>query len=206
MAAWGDSAGEVAYAASNGTCLRPRTSCSIGIQALANDNGETQTGAAGDAARSLEALDVERVIADAADRATRLLGATKPPSGKISILEPRLAMTSLGIVADMVDGESVFSGRSPSPTVLADRLAVADLVDDRRTPGRSPPTAYDGEGSACRRNVLIDAGNLGAFLHNLYTGRRAGTASTGSSPAGLTFAAGRRGAGARDGARCPKLR
>ncbi len=185
VAAWGDSAGEVAYAASNGISVYDRgTSCSIGIQALANDNGETQTGAAGDAARSLEALDVERVIADAADRATRLLGATKPPSGKISILlEPRLAMTLLGIVADMVDGESVFKGRSPFADRVGEQIAspLLTFVDDPTDSRSIAATAYDGEGLACRRNVLIDAGNLGAFLHNSYTGRRAGTASTGSA-------------------------
>jgi PmbA protein len=185
VAAWGDSAGEVAYAASNGISVYDRgTSCSIGIQALANDNGETQTGAAGDAARSLEALDVERVIADAADRATRLLGATKPTSGKISILlEPRLAMTLLGIVADMVDGESVFKGRSPFADRVGEQIAspLLTFVDDPTDSRSIAATAYDGEGLACRRNVLIDAGNLGAFLHNSYTGRRAGTASTGSA-------------------------
>jgi len=185
VAAWGDSAGEVAYAASNGISVYDRgTSCSIGIQALANDNGETQTGAAGDAARSLEALDVERVIADAADRAPRLLGATKPPSGKISILlEPRLAMTLLGIVADMVDGESVFKGRSPFADRVGEQIAspLLTFVDDPTDSRSIAATAYDGEGLACRRNVLIDAGNLGAFLHNSYTGRRAGTASTGSA-------------------------
>ena len=185
VAAWGDSAGEVAYAASNGISVYDRgTSCSIGIQALANDNGETQTGAAGDAARSLEALDVERVIADAADRATRLLGATKPPSGKISILlEPRLAMTLLGIVADMVDGESVFKGRSPFADRVGEQIAspLLTFVDEPTDSRSIAATAYDGEGLACRRNVLIDAGNLGAFLHNSYTGRRAGTASTGSA-------------------------
>ena len=151
---------------------------------MANDNGETQTGAAGDAARSLEALDVERVIADAADRATRLLGATKPPSGKISILlEPRLAMTLLGIVADMVDGESVFKGRSPFADRVGEQIAspLLTFVDDPTDSRSIAATAYDGEGLACRRNVLIDAGNLGAFLHNSYTGRRAGTASTGSA-------------------------
>lgn len=185
VAAWGDSAGEVAYAASNGISVFDRgTSCSIGIQALANENGETQTGAAGDAARSLEALDVERVIAEAADRSTRLLGATKPASGKISILlEPRLAMTLLGIVADMVDGESVFKGRSPFADRVGEQIAspLLTFIDDPTDPRSIAATAYDGEGLACRRNVLIDGGNLGAFLHNSYTGRRAGTASTGSA-------------------------
>ena len=41
--------------------------------------------------------------------------------------------------------------------------------------------SYDGEGLACRLNTLIAGGVLQGFLHNSYTGRRSGTASTGSA-------------------------
>ena len=185
IAAWGDSAGEVAYAASNGVTVYDRgTSCSVGVQALSSLDGETQTGAAGDAARSMDDLDLERVIREAADRATRLLGATKPASGRITILlEPRLAMTLLGIVADMLDGESVQKGRSPFADRSGELIAspVLTFVDDPTDPRSIAATAYDGEGLACRRNVLIGDGVLGGFLHNSYTARRGGVRSTGSA-------------------------
>jgi len=185
VSAWGDSAGEVAYAASNGISVFDRgTSCSIGVQALANSEGETQTGAAGDASRSLEGIDFERVVADASERAVRLFGAAKPASGKVSILlEPRLAMTLLGIVADMVDGESVLKGRSPFAERVGESIAspLLTFVDDPTDPRSIAATAYDGEGLACRRNSLISGGVLGGFLHNSYTARRAGTVSTGSA-------------------------
>lgn len=185
VAAWSDSAGEVAYAASNGITVFDRgTSCSVGIQALANADGETQTGSAGDAARAFDRLDIDRVVRDAADRATRLLGATKPASGKVAILlEPRLAMTLLGIVADVVDGESVLKGRSPFADRGGEQVAspLLTFADDPTDADSIAATAYDGEGLACRRNVLIHEGVLGGFLHNSYTARRAGTASTGSA-------------------------
>lgn len=188
VSAWSDSAGEVAYAASNGTAVFDRgTSCSVGIQALANHDGETQTGYGGDAARALEDLDIERVISDAADRATRLLGAKKPESSKLTILlEPRLALTLLGIVADMLDGESVAKGRSPFADRLGETIAspLLTFVDDPTHPDSIAATAYDGEGLACRRNVLIDGGVLDTFLHNAYTARRAGVRSTGSAVRG----------------------
>jgi PmbA protein len=44
--------------------------------------------------------------------------------------------------------------------------------------------SHDGEGLACRRNVLVDGGVLRGFLHDAYTGRRSGTASTGSAVRG----------------------
>jgi len=185
VAAWGDSAGEVAYAASNGVAVVDRgTSCSVGVQALSSDDGETQTGHGGDAARSLEGLDLDRVIDDAVTRATRLLGATKPQSAKLTVvLEPRLALTLLGIVADMFDGESVLKGRSPFADRLGDVVASPQLtlLDDPTDARSIAATAYDGEGLACRRNVLIGGGVLETFLHNSYTARRAGTVSTGSA-------------------------
>ncbi|HMJ77858.1 MAG TPA: metallopeptidase TldD-related protein, partial [Iamia sp.] len=42
----------------------------------------------------------------------------------------------------------------------------------------------DGEGLASRRNVLISDGRLEAFVHNAYSGRWAGTASTGNAVRG----------------------
>lgn len=185
VAAWGDSAGAAAYAASNGIEAYERgASCSVGIQALAAADGETQTGSAGDAARSFAALDVDRVVAEAADRATRLLGATKPPSGKVAIvLEPRLAMTLVGIVAGMLDGDSVLKRRTPFADRVGDQVAspLVSFADDPTDVRSIAATSYDGEGLACRRNPLVADGVLAGFLHNSYTGRRTGTASTGSA-------------------------
>lgn len=185
VSAWSDSAGEVAYAASNGIAVFDRgTSCSIGVQALANHQGETQIGWGGDGARAMEDLDVERVVSDAVERATRLLGARKPPSTRLTILlEPRLALTLLGIVADMLDGESVLKGRTPFADRMGEEVAspLLTLVDDPTHPDSIAATAYDGEGLATRRNVLIDGGRLTTFLHNSYTARRAGERSTGSA-------------------------
>ncbi len=187
-AAWGDSAGEVAYAASNGIAVYDRgTSCSVGVQPMAEQDGQTQIGYGGDAVRDVELLDLERVAREAVDRTTRLLGATQPSSARLSIvLEPRLAMTLLGIIADMVDGESVLKGRSPFADRMGEPIAspLLTFVDDPTDAGSIAATAYDGEGLACRRNDLIVGGVLSSFLHNSYTGRRAGVPSTGSAVRG----------------------
>ena len=184
-AAWGDSAGEMAYAASNGIRVADRgTSCSIGVQALSTDGTDTQIGAAGDAARRLADLDVDRVVADAVERATRLLGATQPRSARLSIvIEPRLAVTLLGIVADMLDGESLIKGRSPFADRVGEAIAspLLTLTDDPTNPLSIGATAFDGEGLACRRNALLVGGVLGGFLHNSSTARRVGTVSTASA-------------------------
>ena len=58
------------------------------------------------------------------------------------------------------------------------------LVDDGRLlagPGASP---FDDEGVPTARTELISSGRLMSFLHNTYTARRGGTASTGNARRG----------------------
>jgi len=80
----------------------------------------------------------------------------------------------------------VLKGRS----MFADRLGQEvgsprlTLVDDPTDPLAYGAGRYDAEGLATRRNVLLDGGVVTAFLQNSYTGRRSGTASTGSAVRG----------------------
>ena len=186
--AFGDAWGETAIVSTAGIEATDRgASCTLSTQPMARDGDETQIGWAYDATRDPSTLDLERVAAEAVERATRLLGATKPASARMTILlEPRLAATLLSVVSGMLSGESVLKGRSPFADRVGEQVAspLLTLVDD---PTRSESIAaeeMDGEGLACRHNPLIDAGVLQGFLHNSYTGRRSGTASTGSAVRG----------------------
>jgi PmbA protein len=188
VAAWSDSSGESVYAASNGLQAADRgTSCSMGVQPLARDGDDTQIGHAGDGARDPGELDAAAIAAEAVEKATRLLGATKPTSGRITILlEPKLAATLLGIVSGMLNGESVIKGRSPFADRVGQQIGspLLTLVDDPTRQESLGAESWDGEGLACRPNVLIGNGVLHGFLHNSYTARRAGTTSTGSAVRG----------------------
>ena len=185
VAAWGDSAGASAYAASNGVVRSDRgTSASVGVQPLAVEGDETQIGYGGHVARGPAGVDDERAAREAAEKATRLLGATQPPSGRVTmLLEPKLAATLLGIVSGMLDGDAVVKGRSPFAGRLGEKVAspLLTLVDDPTRAESIAAESWDGEGLACRRNALIEGGVLSGFLHNSYTGRRTGTRSTGSA-------------------------
>lgn len=195
-AIWSGAAGAGAYAASNGITIAERAaSCSIGAQPLAVADGETQIGSAGGTARNHGDLRLDRVVRDAVTRATRLLGATKPPSARLAIvLEPRLAGTLLGIVANMMDGEAVLKGRSPFGERVGEQVAspLLTFVDDPTRKDSIAAETWDGEGLACRANPLIENGVLRPFLQNSYTGRRSGTASTGSAVRGAFTARRRR--------------
>jgi PmbA protein len=61
---------------------------------------------------------------------------------------------------------------------------IIDLLDDPTNPDALGAAMYDSEGIPTRRNSLIAGGVLQGFLHNTYTGRRAGLKTTGSAVRG----------------------
>jgi len=184
-ASWGDSSVEMALASSEGILASTRrTVCYLSAVAAASDGRETQTGAGYSVGRSPAEVDLDRAASDAARRATRLLGATKPASARLTVvLEPRITASLLAILAGTLDGESVAKGRS----LFADRLGEQvgapglSLVDDPTDPEAYGAAAVDAEGLATRRNVLIEGGVLERFLYDSYAARRAGTSSTASA-------------------------
>lgn len=187
-AAYGDSAGEAAVATTTGVASFGRgTWCHLSVSALARDGDETKIGGGVDVGRQPSELDVEVAASDAVERAVRLFGATKPASDRLAVVfEPRLAATLLGILGSTLTGERVLKGRSPfadrvGEPMASPRLTLVDDPTDPRSYGADP---FDGEGLATRRNVLVADGVLQGFLHNSYTGRRAGRASTASAVRG----------------------
>ena len=159
-------------------------SCGISTQPLARAGDETQIGWGSDAGRDPDSLDLDRVVSEAVERATRLLGATKPASSRRTILlEPRLAATLLGVVSGMLCGDRVVKGRSPFADRVGEQVAapVLTLTDDPTRTESLAADSHDGEGLACRPNPLVVDGVLDRFLHDSYSGRRSGSASTASA-------------------------
>jgi PmbA protein len=184
-AAWGDGSGEGAVATSTGIAVTGRsTFCHLSVSALAEDGDETQTGYGLSVGREPADVDIAEAADDAAERATRMLGAVQPPSGTITlVLEPRMAAIILGVVGGTLDGESVLKGRSPFADRVGEQIAspLVTLVDDPTDPESLGADSHDGEGLATRRVPLIENGVLQGFLHNTATGRRAGVPSTASA-------------------------
>ncbi len=187
-ASYGDSAGEMALVSTAGIRAYGRsTSCWLSVSCMAGDENETHTGYGVAVGREPGSLDVSAVAEEAVTQAVRLIGARQVPSQRLAlVLEPKLAATVLAIIGSMLCGDAVVKGRSPfadrlGQAIAAPLLSLADDPTDARSLGAD---AYDGEGLACRRNVLITDGVLSSFLHNSYTGRRAGTNSTASAVRG----------------------
>ena len=182
---YGDGASETAIATSTGIAVTSRgTSIFIAADAVAGEGEDTQTGAGYSVGRGPDDLDLDAAARDAVERATRLLGATKPKSEHVTVvLDRRITATLLGILSRTLSGEEVVKGRSLFAGRLGEEVAVGDLtlVDDPTNPLAYGASRFDAEGLACRRNALITGGRLEAFLYDTYSARLAGAQSTASA-------------------------
>jgi len=181
LASYGDAVSRLAIASTEGVSgTYERTDCWCVVDALAED-GETQSGFSFRLAHEPGDLELQACAEEAADRAARLLGATKPKSAKVPIvLDPHAAASFLGVLAGALTAEAVQKGRSLFAELVGQQVGSGALsvIDDGRLlagPGTAP---FDDEGVPTRRTPLIEAGTLRGFLHNTYTARRGGTVST----------------------------
>ena len=185
---YADSLGEAAVATTTGIRRVSReTGCELVAYSLAEDDDDTQTGFGFSLGRAFDELDVSVAAGDAAERALRMLGATKPPSGRLTIvLDPWVTAQLVGIVASTLGAEEVIKGRSLFAERVGEEVAspLITLVEDPTDARSWGATPVDDEGLATRRVPLVDAGVLGGFVHSTWTGRRMGTASTGSAVRG----------------------
>ena len=189
---YADAHGESAVASTTGIRMSGRENgCYVSVSTLADDgegdDAETQTGFGFSVGRSPLEFDLDKAAREASERATRLLGATKPASKRTTVvLDPMVTAQFLGVISSTLNGEAVVKGRSLFAERLGDEVAapLVTLIDDPTNPRAYSSTDVDGEGLAARRNVLIQDGVLKQFVHNTYSARRAGTVSTGNATRG----------------------
>ncbi|MFM8266506.1 MAG: TldD/PmbA family protein [Ilumatobacteraceae bacterium] len=185
---YADVAVESAVASTTGIRRTGRENgCYVSVSTLADEGDETQTGFGFSVGRSPDEFDLERAAREAAERATRLLGATKPTSRRTTVvLDPMVTASLLGVIGSTLNGESVAKGRSLFKDRLGEQVAspLFTLLDDPTNPLAYTASDLDGEGLAARRNVLVEDGVLRMFTHNSYSARRTGTRSTGNAVRG----------------------
>ena len=184
---YGDAVSRVALASTAGLASEyRRTDCWCVASAIAERDGDTQTGFSFQVAREPDDLDHEAVGREAAERGARLLGAVKPATGRLPVLlDPWAAASFLGVLASGLSAEEVQKGRSLLAGMVGERVAseAVTLVDDGRLPEGPASAPFDDEGVPTSRTPLIDRGVLRGFLHNTVTARRdgVGTSSTGNA-------------------------
>jgi PmbA protein len=185
---YSDSRAEVALASTTGILSsRRRTNASLSVDAIVGEGAETQTGGGFSVGRGPADLVPDEAMDDAVLRATRMLGAQKPPSAHCTVVfDPRVVSTLLGVISSALSGEAVVKGRSFFAGRIGEAIAAGGitLVEDPTDARAYGASSHDGEGLACRRNVLIGGGILQMFVYDTVSARRAGTASTGSAVRG----------------------
>jgi PmbA protein len=185
---YADSLAEAAIVTTTGIRRTSReTGCELVAYSLATEGDDTQTGFGFSLGRSFDELDVAVAARDAADRAVRMLGASKPPSGRLTIvLDPWVTAQLVGIVAGTLGAEEVVKGRSLFADRVGEQIAspLLTAVEDPTDARSWGATPVDAEGLATRRVPLVDAGVLQGFVHSTWTARRMGTTSTGSAVRG----------------------
>jgi PmbA protein len=181
---YGDAVSRVALANTEGLDAEyRRTDCWCVVSALAERDGDTQSGFAFRVAREPDELEWEEAAGEAAVRGARLLGGVKPRTERLPvILDPWAAASFLGVLASSLSAEEVQKGRSLLAGLVGEGVGseAVTLVDDGRLPEGPAAAPFDDEGVPTERTPLIEGGVLRGFLHNATTARRDGSRSTGN--------------------------
>ncbi len=182
---YGDGISEAAIVTTSGIrSAGQETGASLVAYALASDGSETTTGFGWSVGRGADTLDPREAGESAAERAVRMIGSTKPGSERTTVVfTPYVTAQFLEILASTFSGEAVLKGRSLFADRVGEQIGPPEvtLVDDPTDPEAFTATRIDGEGLACRRNVLIEQGAVGGFVHNSWSARHMGVRSTGNA-------------------------
>ncbi len=159
------------------------------IQAVAEINGETQTGMCGPGARRgmelFETVDPASVGREAARQAVTMAGAGYCPAG---VMPVAIGNGFGGVIfheacGHSLEAASVAYGNSQFCGKLGQKIAHEKVtaIDDGTLPNEWGSINIDDEGAPAQRNVLIENGVLKSYMIDKFNGRRMGMPSTGSS-------------------------
>lgn len=187
---YGDSTQNILVANSEGVWAEDsRTRSRLGIESIASDMNEMQTGSyrpgAGKGFEFFKEIDVKEYAREASRIAKTMLGAKYAPSGKMPvIIENEFGGVIFheacghGLEATSVaKGLSVFAGK------VGEKVAsdVVSAVDDGTLLNEWGSSNVDDEGTPTKRNLLIENGVLKGYMVDKLNGRRMGVESTGSA-------------------------
>lgn len=185
QAVYFDSAERVAIATSSGAGGEYETSsCYAYLQALAEGETGRETGLGFGLSRGPAGLDPAAIGREGAARATEMIGSAKPASRSCPVvLDPTVAASFVGLLGKVLGADAVQRGRSPLAERLGEEVAGEAFVlhDDGLDPGGFATAPIDAEGTPRQRTALVEDGRLRTFLHDVYTARRGGAASTGNA-------------------------
>ena len=161
----------------------------IAISAVAEKNGETQTGGFNPGRRMgmemFDFIDPKAVGIRAAKQAVTMAGAGYCPAGVMPVV---IGNGFGGVIfheacGHSLEASSVAYGQSQFAGKLGQKIANEKVtaIDDGTIPNAWGSINIDDEGTPAQRNVLIEKGVLKSYMIDKFNGRRMGMASTGNS-------------------------
>lgn len=155
------------------------------VSALAQDDrGESQIGWDFAVSRKKGDIDLSLIGAAASKKAVEILGSRKISAVKVPvILDPSVAVEFLDILSASLSAESVQKRKSFLSGKIGETIIspLVDVIDDGTIPWRIGTKPVDDEGVPTLKKTLISKGVLTGFIHNTYTAKKAGVASTGNA-------------------------
>jgi PmbA protein len=158
------------------------------VPVAADEGGKNRRGYHWTARRHLAELDPPAEVGrEAARRTLRKLGARTVPSSEVPVVfDPDAARSILGMLAGCAMGSAIW--RKSSYLVGREGTRVASdlvtVIDDPLIPRAPGSRAWDGEGLASRKNLVVEKGMLRMFLCDSYSARKLGRESTASAARG----------------------
>ena len=161
----------------------------IAISAVAELNGETQTGSCNPGRRMglemFDFIDPRAVGIHAAKQAVTMAGAGYCPAG---VMPVAIDNGFGGVIfheacGHSLEASSVAYGRSQFVGKLGEKIANEKVtaIDDGTIPNAWGSINIDDEGTPAQKNVLIENGVLKSYMIDKFNGRRMGMASTGNA-------------------------
>ncbi|NQU17849.1 MAG: TldD/PmbA family protein, partial [Candidatus Saganbacteria bacterium] len=182
---YGDAEYEVEIANSHGLHLKYKGNhCSAAADVIAEANGSAEDGFGFDVNLKWAKLDAQKIGEEAAKNALQNLGAKPIPSQKITlILEPKISVQILGIIAGMVGAEAVQKGKSLFRGKLGQEVCspLITIEDNGRLKDAIGSAPFDGEGVATQETIVIEKGILKSYLYNTYAAAKDKVKSTGNA-------------------------
>jgi len=184
-AMYNDGISEVCILNSNGfSGSYNSTIAMVYISAISRDGEDISTGDYFGIARDPAEMDLEEIAVNAARRSVSILGGKKIKSGKMDIiLDPMVAAQFMGVIASVLNADSVQKGKSLFKDKIGKKIFKIDIdiFDDGTLPKGLASKPFDGEGVIKGKTALFEGGVLKTFLYDTYTARKDKTLSTGNA-------------------------
>jgi PmbA protein len=144
--------------------------------------------------RSLEQLDLEGCLKEAAEKTISHLNYEKIKSGKYRVVfSPDAFLSLLSAFSNLFNAQNILDKQSLStPDSLGKPIAspLLSVCDDALHPDNVAAETFDGEGTPTRRVSLITEGVLTGFLHSSGTAKRLNAQPTGHANIGAKVTVG----------------